>query len=81
MWLRAKLLGPEKRIFRNNLENRHGDRIKFSNSNAPSDVGSGKRRQNWLPDKGEPNSTQTNNSGNTTKKYGPDGNVQKEYNE
>ncbi|MCE3297029.1 MAG: hypothetical protein K0R65_2743 [Crocinitomicaceae bacterium] len=40
----------------------------------------GTRRQNRLPDKGEPNSMKTNDAGTTTKKYGPDGNVQKEYN-
>ncbi|WP_343691972.1 hypothetical protein [Chitinophaga sp.] len=53
----------------------------FSKSDASAEESPGKRQRNWLPDKGEPNSTQTNNSGNTTKKYGPDGNVQKEYNE
>ena len=42
--------------------------------------GVGKRRRNRVPDKGTPNSTATNSSGTTTKKYGPDGNVQKEYN-
>jgi RHS repeat-associated protein len=40
----------------------------------------GKRRQNRLDDTGQPNSTETNAPGTTTKKYGPDGNVQKEYN-
>ena len=40
----------------------------------------GTRSKNRLPDKGEPNSTQTNKPGTTTKKYGPDGNVQKEFN-
>ncbi|WP_053327412.1 DUF6443 domain-containing protein [Chryseobacterium gallinarum] len=40
----------------------------------------GKRRKNRLPDKGEPNTTETNDPGTTSKKYGPDGNVQKEYN-
>ena len=42
-------------------------------------MGAGKRRKNRVPDKGEPNSTATNSPGTTTKKYGPDGNVQKEY--
>ncbi|WP_367916642.1 RHS repeat domain-containing protein [Leadbetterella sp. DM7] len=37
----------------------------------------GKRFKNRLPDKGESNSMQTNKSGTTTKKYGSDGNVQK----
>lgn len=41
---------------------------------------SGSRRKNRLPDKGEPNTVQTNSSGTTNKKYGPDGNVQKEWN-
>lgn len=40
----------------------------------------GKRRQNWLPDQSNPNTTATNEPGTTTKVYGPDGNVQKEYN-
>jgi RHS repeat-associated protein len=40
----------------------------------------GTRTKNRLPDKGEPNSTRTNSPGTTTKKYGPDGNVQKEFN-
>ncbi|PLK44197.1 RHS repeat-associated core domain-containing protein [Emticicia sp. TH156] len=40
----------------------------------------GKRRENRIPDTGKPNSTATNPSGTTTKKYGPDGNVQKEFN-
>ncbi len=40
----------------------------------------GTRSKNRLPDKGEPNSTQTNKPGTTTKKYGPGGNVQKEFN-
>ncbi|HMR43994.1 MAG TPA: hypothetical protein PKC40_09180, partial [Saprospiraceae bacterium] len=42
--------------------------------------GAGKRMKNRLPDNGEPNSMRTNKSGTTTKKYGPDGKVQKEYN-
>lgn len=42
--------------------------------------GTGTRRKNRLPDKGEPNTTQTNKPGTTTKKYGDDGNVQKEFN-
>jgi RHS repeat-associated protein len=42
--------------------------------------GSGTRSKNRLPDKGEPNTTQTNKPGTTTKKYGDDGNVQKEFN-
>lgn len=40
----------------------------------------GKRRKNRIPDKGEPNSTKSNESGTTVKKYGEDGNVQKEFN-
>jgi RHS repeat-associated protein len=32
----------------------------------------GKRRKNRLPDKGEPNTTETNDPGTTSKKYGPD---------
>jgi hypothetical protein len=40
----------------------------------------GSRRSNKIPDNGEPNSTGTNNSKTTVKKYGTDGNVQKEYN-
>ena len=40
----------------------------------------GVRRRNRLPDKGEPNTIGVNEPGTTMKKYGPDGNVQKEYN-
>ncbi|MBS1665195.1 MAG: hypothetical protein JST68_29385 [Bacteroidetes bacterium] len=53
-----------------------------SNSNSnDGNSSSGARRKNRIPDKGEPNTTTTNPSGTTTKKYGPDGNVQKEYND
>jgi hypothetical protein len=41
----------------------------------------GARRENRIPDTGVPNSTATNPSGTTVKKYGPDGVVQKEYNQ
>ncbi|MCS3530751.1 hypothetical protein [Chryseobacterium sp. JUb7] len=40
----------------------------------------GKRKKNRIPDKGKPNTVETNKPGTTSKKYGPDGNVQKEYN-
>ncbi len=40
----------------------------------------GKRRKNRIPDKGEPNSVSKNEPETTAKKYGKDGNVQKEYN-
>jgi RHS repeat-associated protein len=55
----------------NNKTNQHENN---GNSNT------GARTKNRIPDIGEPNSTQTNNSGKTVKKYGPDGNVQKEFN-
>ncbi len=38
------------------------------------------RTKNRLPDKGEPNTMKTNRPGTTTKKYGKDGYVVKEYN-
>jgi hypothetical protein len=41
---------------------------------------SGKRRKNRIPDKGVPNTVAENPAGTTKKKYGPDGNVQKEWN-
>lgn len=41
----------------------------------------GTRTKNHLPDTGEPNSVQSNTPGTTKKKYGSDGNVQKEYNQ
>lgn len=50
------------------------------NTQSPQPASPGVRRQNRLPDKGAPNSTQTNKPGTTTKKYGPDGNTVKEYN-
>ena len=40
----------------------------------------GKRRKNRIPDTGEPNTVQWNNSKTTAKKYGPDVKVQKEFN-
>ncbi|MBL7697592.1 MAG: hypothetical protein JNK79_05520 [Chitinophagaceae bacterium] len=49
-------------------------------SSTDNSGSSGARRKNRLPDRGEPNSTQTNKPGTTTKKYGPDGTVQKEFN-
>ncbi len=61
------------------LRNIINDRV-HTNDNSSSGSNVGKRRENRLPDKGEPNSTQTNKPGTTTKKYGPDGNVQKEFN-
>ncbi|MEC5143656.1 DUF6443 domain-containing protein [Chitinophaga sp. 212800010-3] len=54
--------------------------IEPSKTNSPSENTPGARRQNRIPDKAEPNTTQTNKPGTTTKKYGPEGNVQKEYN-
>lgn len=51
-----------------------------SSSDQSSGSSSGKRRENRLLDKGEPNSTLSNKQGTTIKKYGPDGNVQKEFN-
>ena len=52
-----------------------------NNSKGKNSTGeTGKRRQNRLPDEGKPNTMATNKSGTTTKKYGPDGKVQKEYN-
>lgn len=55
--------------------------VKTENSeNKPNINNEGKRRKNRLPDKGEPNTTQTNDSGTTTKVYGPNGEVVKEYN-
>ena len=44
------------------------------------DVVVGTRRKNRLPDRGEPNTVQSNEPGTTMKKYGPNGNVQKEFN-
>lgn len=40
----------------------------------------GSRRKNRLPDRGDPNTIVTNEPETTTKKYGKDGWVQKEYN-
>lgn len=49
-------------------------------NNSGNGNNAGTRRKNRLDDKGAPNSTETNAAGTTTKVYGPDGNVQKEYN-
>jgi len=59
----------------------YGNNSSGNNSNNNNNSGAGTRRKNRIGDKGQPNSTETNNSGTTTKKYGPDGNVQKEYND
>ena len=40
----------------------------------------GVRRQNRLPDKGSPNTTEFSQPGTSGKRYGPDGHVQKEFN-
>ncbi len=48
---------------------------------TPPDTHKGKRRKNRLPDKGEANTVVENPAGTTRKKYGPDGNVQKEWNQ
>lgn len=50
---------------------------------SASDTGGavkGTRQQNRIPDRGEPGTVRTNPSGTTSKKYGPDGWVQKEFN-
>ncbi|WP_224994955.1 RHS repeat-associated core domain-containing protein [Cesiribacter sp. SM1] len=61
-----------------NLANQKG-RVNAEGSSSNSEPP--KRSKNRLPDKGEPNTTATNAPGTTTKKYGPDGNVQKEFNQ
>lgn len=60
-----------------------GDTFNRSDNSSSSNTSSGsggRRSKNRIPDKGEPNTTATNNSGTTTKKYGSDGNIQKEFN-
>ena len=49
-------------------------------ANQKGRLSEGDRRKNRLPDKGEPNSVSVNKPGTTAKKYGKDGNVQKEFN-
>ncbi|RYD75797.1 MAG: RHS repeat-associated core domain-containing protein, partial [Verrucomicrobiaceae bacterium] len=47
----------------------------------PGEAGAGSERQkNRIPDVGPPNTVATNAPGTTTKAYGPDGHVQKEFN-
>ncbi|RKG81648.1 RHS repeat-associated core domain-containing protein [Corallococcus terminator] len=47
----------------------------------PGEAGAGSERQkNRIPDVGTPNTVATNEPGTTTKAYGPDGQVQKEFN-
>ncbi|WP_423147025.1 DUF6443 domain-containing protein [Rubrolithibacter danxiaensis] len=48
--------------------------------NSASEDNVGNRRKNRLPDVAGPNTTQTNKPNTTTKVYGPNGQVQKEYN-
>ena len=62
------------------VSNNAAKNLQNSQVKANQNGESGERRKNRIPDKGEPNSTTTNPSGTTTKKYGPDGNVQKEFN-
>ena len=62
----------------NNMMNQNGRVNAGSNSSSGSNAG--KRRENRIPDQGPPNSTQANKPGTTIKKYGPNGNVQKEFN-
>ncbi len=62
----------------NGLKNLRGDNKGKVNTSGNSN--NGYRRKNRISDKGLPNSTATNSSGTTTKKYGPNGNVQKEFN-
>lgn len=50
------------------------------NNLLKSEGSSSTRTKNRLPDKGEPGTMKTNEPGTTTKKYGKDGWVQKEYN-
>jgi len=45
-----------------------------------TDNSEGTRSKNRLPDKAEPNTVEKNKPGTSMKKYGPDGNVQKEFN-
>ena len=57
----------------------------FSNSNTnstlePAPILQGASNKNRLPDVGTPNTMDTNKPGTTTKVYGPNGQVQKEYN-
>ncbi|AWF81932.1 hypothetical protein BTJ40_14465 [Microbulbifer sp. A4B17] len=48
--------------------------------NCGGNKGKGKRFKNRIPDRGEPGTVAENPAGTTRKKYGPDGNVQKEWN-
>ena len=54
--------------------------LKAEDTSQAKGEGEGKRRQNRLPDTGEPNTTETNEPGTTSKVYGPNGKVQKEHN-
>lgn len=54
--------------------------LKTEDASQAKGEGDGKRRQNRLPDTGEPNTTETNEPGTTSKVYGPNGKVQKEHN-
>jgi RHS repeat-associated protein len=60
------------------LEAQGTKNLKDQKGRLPEDAGT--RTKNRLPDTGDPNSMKTNEPGTTTKKYGTDGNVQKEYN-
>ncbi|SDI61159.1 RHS repeat-associated core domain-containing protein [Chryseobacterium taeanense] len=71
-------------IYNNVMKSEGDDKIDKSkegnDEKSATKTEDGKRRKNRLPDKGEPNTVETNESQTTSKKYGPDGNVQKEYN-
>ena len=51
-----------------------------SGSNSSQNNNQGTRRKNRIGDTGQPNTVESNGPGTTAKKYGPDGNVQKEFN-
>lgn len=66
--------GQDEKIVEGSSDNDTGD-----DNSTTEEQDLGKRRKNWIPDQGEPNTTETNKPGTTTKKYGPDGWVQKEF--
>ncbi|MET7001558.1 RHS repeat domain-containing protein [Chitinophaga defluvii] len=72
--------GPETIVLPAPPADGSADAPTSNNTDVSNNTTEGTRRQHRLSDKGEPNSTQTNAPGTTTKKYGPDGNTQKEYN-
>ncbi|NVJ09087.1 hypothetical protein HUW63_28110 [Myxococcus sp. AM001] len=76
----ANVLGALNAVQMANQSGGGGGGVATSANEAQSTVAKGARQQNRIPDRGEPGTVATNPVGTTSKQYGPDGWVQKEFN-